>query len=180
MRNTMLLTILLLLLAAVALLLFVASRRPDTFRVTRTAVIKAPAARIFALIDDLQSFNTWNPWLRKDPGTKGTYSGAARGVGAAYAWQGKKVGSGRMEITASDAQHRLTLSLEFIKPFKAHNTAEFTLQAQGDALTIVTWAMHGPSPFLSKVMGTIFNMDTMIGKDFEAGLANLKLLTEGR
>jgi hypothetical protein len=75
---------------------------------------------------------------------------------------------------------KLSLALEFIKPFKAHNTAEFTLQAQGDALTIVTWAMHGPSPLLSKVMGTIFNMDTMIGKDFEAGLANLKALTEGR
>jgi Polyketide cyclase / dehydrase and lipid transport len=94
--------ILLLLVAVVALLLFVASRRPDSFRVTRTAVIKAPAAKIFALIDDLQSFNNWSPWLRKDPGTKGTYSGAARGVGAAYAWQSKKVGSGRMEITASD------------------------------------------------------------------------------
>jgi hypothetical protein len=167
-------------LAAIALVLIVASRRPDSFRVTRTAVIKAPAARIFALIDDLHSFNNWNPWLRKDPGTKGTYTGAARGVGAAYAWQGKKVGNGRMEVTHSVAPEKLTLALEFIKPFKANNTAEFTLQAQGDALTIVTWAMHGPSPFLSKVMGTIFNMDTMIGKDFEAGLANLKLLTEGR
>ena len=176
----MLQKILLLLLAAIALLLFVASRQPDIFRVTRTAVIKAPAAKIFALIDDLHAFNNWNPWQRKDPGTKGTYSGAARGVGAAYAWQGKKLGAGRMEITESVAPSKVTLALEFIQPFKAHNTAEFTLQAQGDALTIVTWAMHGPSPFLSKVMGVICNMDTMIGKDFEAGLANLKALTEGR
>ena len=176
----MLQTILLVLVAAVALLLFVASRRPDTFRVARTAVIKAPAAKIFALIDDLHAFNNWNPWQRKDPGTKGTYSGAARGVGAAYAWASKKLGTGRMEITESIAQHKLTLALEFIQPFKAHNTAEFTLQAQGDALTIVTWAMHGPSPFISKLMGVVCNMDAMVGKDFEAGLANLKTLTEGR
>ena len=176
----MLLTILLLLLAAITLLLFVASRRLDTFRVARTAVIKAPAAKIFALIDDLRSFNNWNPYERKDPGVKGTYSGAARGVGAAYAWQGKKVGAGRMEITQSVAPSKVTMALEFIQPFKAHNTVEFTLQAQGDALTIVTWAMHGPSPFISKVMGVICNMDTLIGKDFEAGLANLKALTEGR
>jgi Polyketide cyclase / dehydrase and lipid transport len=175
------LTILLLALAAVAaLLLIVAATRPDTFRVTRTAVIKAPAAKIFALIDDLRSFNNWNPYERKDPGVKGSYSGPARGVGAAYAWDSRKVGAGRMEITASEAPNKLTMQLDFIKPFKARNTAEFTLQPQGEHLTVVSWAMHGPSPYLAKLMGLVFNMDTMIGKDFEAGLAHLKALTEGR
>jgi len=48
---------------------------------------------------------------------------------------------------------------------------------QGDA-TIVTWAMDGPAPYVAKVMGVFFNMDHMIGKDFEAGLANLKTATE--
>ena len=72
------------------------------------------------------------------------------------------------------------MKLDFLKPFKAQNTAEFTLQAEGENLTIVTWAMHGPSPYLSKLMGVVINMDTMIGKDFEAGLANLKALTESR
>ena len=111
---------------------------------------------------------------------RGRTTSASSGVGAAYAWDGRKVGSGRMEITAAEAPGKLTMQLDFFKPFKARNTAEFILQPQGEGLTIVTWAMHGPSPYLSKLMGVVFNMDTMIGKDFEAGLANLKALTEGR
>jgi hypothetical protein len=38
--------------------------------------------------------------------------------------------------------------------------------------------MYGPAPFMSKVMQVFINMDNMIGKDFEAGLASLKKLTE--
>ena len=176
----MLQTILLLAGAALALLLIYAATRPDNFRVQRTAVIKAPAQKIFALIDDLHLFNHWNPYEKKAPGVKGSYSGAASGVGAAYAWDGRKVGAGRMEITASQAPSQVTMQLDFLKPFKAQNTAEFTLQPQGENLTIVTWAMHGPSPFISKLMGVVMNMDRMIGNDFEAGLANLKALTETR
>ena len=177
-------TILLLVLAAIALLLALlllyATTRPDHFRVTRSAVIKAPAAKIFSLINDLRSFNNWNPYAKKGPSLKGSYSGPASGVGAAYAWEGKKVGSGRMEITAADAPNKLTMRLDFLKPFKAQNTAEFILLPKGDKLTVVTWAMHGPSPYLSKVMGVVIDIDSMVGKDFEAGLANLKALTEGR
>ena len=176
----MITTLLLVLLATIALLLVLAATRPARFRVQRTAVIKAPAPKIFALISDLKSFNNWNPYEKKDPGIHGHYSGPASGVGAAYAWDSRKVGRGRMEITAAEAPRSLTMELDFLKPFKARNTAEFTLQPQGDQLTIVTWAMHGPSPYLSRLIGVVLNMDTMIGKDFEAGLANLKALTEGR
>ena len=150
------------------------------FRVQRSAVIKAPVRQVFALIDDLRSFNSWNPYERKDPGLKGTYSGAARGVGAAYAWDGHKVGAGRMEITASRAPNSVTMQLDFVRPFKASNTAEFTLRAEGDTLTIVTWAMHGRASYLSKLMRVVFDIDGRIGKDFEAGLANLRALTERR
>jgi len=90
------------------------------------------------------------------------------------------VGVGRMEIIASEAATRVALKLDFDKPFKAHNLAEFTLQAEGDKVTIVTWAMTGPSPFVARLMGVVLGMDRMVGKDFEAGLANLRALTEGR
>jgi len=166
-------------LAALALLGYAATR-PDSFRIQRSAVILAPAPKIFALINDLKLFNHWNPYGRKDPAIKGSYSGAASGVDAAYAWQSKKVGTGRMEIIASQAPRQVTMQLDFLKPFVARNTAEFTLQAEGDRLTIVTWAMHGPSPFISKLMGVVFNMERMVGNDFEAGLATLKALTEAR
>ena len=168
------------LLAALALLLGYAATRPDRFCIQRTTVIKAPADKVFALINDLKSFNNWNPFEKKDPGIQGSYSGAARGVGAAYAWQGRKAGSGWMEITQAEPSRRITMRLDFVKPMAAQNTAEFTLQPEGDALTIVTWAMHGPAPFRHKLIGVIFNIDSMIGKDFEAGLANLRSLAEAR
>ena len=174
------LIVVLVVLAVLVSLLGYAATRPDMFRVQRSAVIKAPAWKVFALIEDLRSFNSWNPYERREPGVKGTYSGAARGVGAAYAWDGRKVGAGRMEIIASQAPNSVTMQLDFVRPFKASNTAEFTLRAEGDTLTVVTWAMHGPAPYLFKLMGVVFDSDGMIGKDFEAGLANLRALTERR
>ena len=81
-----------------------------------------------------------------------------------------------MEILEASPQ-KVLVKLDFLKPFEAHNTAEFTLVPTGDA-TNVTWAMYGPSPFVSKLMGVFMNFDTMIGKDFEAGLASLKAAAE--
>ena len=107
-----------------------------------------------------------------------SFSGAESGRGAVYAWEGNKnVGSGRMEILEAAVPSQITIKLDFFKPFEGHNTAEFTMLPQGDA-TSVTWLMHGPAPFISKVMQVFMNIDTMVGKDFEAGLANLKNLTE--
>jgi hypothetical protein len=109
---------------------------------------------------------------------KRTYSGAATGKGAVYEWEGNnKAGKGRMEITDTSPPSKVTINLDFVKPFEAHNIVEFTLQAEGDS-TNITWAMHGPSPYVAKVMGIFFNMDTMIGKDFETGLANMKAIAE--
>ena len=171
-------TIAIVVLVLVAAVLIFAATRPDTFRVQRSTSIKAPPEKIFALINDLHSFNTWNPYEKKDPAMKRTYSGAASGKGAIYEWDGNKdIGQGRMEITDTSLPSKVTLQLDFIKPFEAHNIAEFKLEPAGDA-TNVTWAMHGPSPYVHKLMGVFFNMDKMIGKDFEDGLANLKNVAE--
>jgi hypothetical protein len=162
----------------VAALLVFAATRPDTFRVQRSASIKAPPEKIFALISGFQSWGTWSPWEKKDPGMKRTLGALASGKGAVYEWEGNnEVGKGRMEITESSPPSKVTIKLDFVKPFEAHNIAEFTLEAKGD-LTNVTWAMHGPNPYLAKVVHTIFSMDSMVGKDFEAGLANLKSIAE--
>ena len=81
---------------------------------------------------------------------------------------------------SKSAPSKIVIKLDFFKPFEGHNTAEFTMLPQGDAqlTTNVTWLMHGPAPFMSKVMQVFMNFDKMIGKDFEVGLANLKKLTE--
>jgi hypothetical protein len=163
---------------AIAVVLISALTKPDIFRVQRVATIKAPAESIFALISDFHRWGSWSPWENRDPALKRTFSGAESGKGAVYAWDGNKnVGSGRMQILDTSANSKITIKLDFFKPFEAHNTAEFTMLPQGDATT-VTWVMYGPAPFMSKVMQVFMNMDNMIGKDFDAGLANLKKLTE--
>ena len=167
---------------AIAVVLILAATKPDTFSVRRAATVKAPPEKIFSLINDFHQWGTWSPWENKDPAMKRSYSGAPSGKGAIYAWDGNKnVGSGRMEILDASQPSKIVIKLDFFKPFEAHNTAEFTMLPQGNATnatTNVTWLMHGPAPFMSKVMQVFMNMDKMIGKDFETGLANLKKVTE--
>src|SRR6266853_3521364 len=167
---------------AIAIILIVAATRPNTFSIQRATVVKAPPERIFPLINDFHQWGTWSPYENKDPAMKRSYSGAASGQGAVYAWEGNKnVGSGRMEILEASAPSKIVIKLDFFTPFEGHNTAEFTMLPQGDATNLttnVTWLMHGPSPFIGKIMHVFINMDRMVGKDFEIGLANLKRLTE--
>ena len=163
---------------AIAILLILAATKPDTFTVRRATTVKAPPERIFPLINDFHQWGTWSPYETKDPAMKRTYSGTASGKGAVYAWQGNKnVGSGRMEILDSSVPSKIVIKLDFFTPFEGHNTAEFTMLPQGD-VTNVTWLMHGPVPFMAKIMHVLMNIDRMVGKDFEIGLANLKRLTE--
>jgi uncharacterized protein YndB with AHSA1/START domain len=163
---------------AIAIVLILAATRPDTFSIQRAATIKAPPEKIFAVISDFHQWGSWSPWENRDPAMQRSFSGANSGRGAVYAWDGNKnVGSGRMEILDVSVPSKIVIKLDFLKPFEAHNIAEFTMLPQGDA-TNLTWAMHGPLVFMAKVMHVFINMDNMIGKDFEAGLANLKRLTE--
>ena len=162
----------------VAAVLGYAAMQPDTFRIQRSASIQAPPERIFAVLNDFQQSPSWSPYEKKDPAMKRAFSGATVGKGSVYEFDGnKEVGAGRIEIVESVPPQKVTLQLDFVRPFKASNTVEYTLEPRGDA-TEVTWAMHGPSPFISKVMCLFIDMDKMVGTDFEVGLANLKAITE--
>jgi uncharacterized protein YndB with AHSA1/START domain len=170
--------ILIVVVVLIAGLLVLASTKPDTFRVERSTTIKAPADKVFPLINDLRTWTSWSPYEKKDPAMKRTFGATTHGKGAVYAWEGnKEIGQGSMEITDSTSPSKVTLKLDFVKPFEAHNVVDFTLQPEGDS-TKVTWAMHGPAPFISKVMQVLINMDKMVGGDFEAGLANLRAIAE--
>jgi uncharacterized protein YndB with AHSA1/START domain len=176
--STVIITIAIILAVAIAAILILASTKPDTFSIERSAVINAPAERIFSVLNDFHQWGGWSPWENKDPDMKRTYGGPERGRGAVYGWEGdKNVGTGRMEILEANTPSKLVIKLDFFKPFEAHNTAEFTMLPQGNA-TNVHWVMHGPVTFMSKVMTVFVNFDKMVGKDFEQGLANLKKLTE--
>jgi uncharacterized protein YndB with AHSA1/START domain len=178
MFKTIAIIVVLLIVVAIGVVLVLAMIKPDTFRVQRSANIKAPPEKIFPLIDDLRAWSAWSPWEKKDPDMKRTFSGAASGTGAVYAWEGdKNVGKGRMEITEAAAPSKVAIRLDFEKPFEAHNVVVFTLEPRGDT-TNVTWDMQGPTPFFGKIIHVFINMDRMVGNDFESGLANLKAAAE--
>jgi hypothetical protein len=163
---------------AIAVVLILAASKPATFRVERAIDVKAPPEKIFALINDFHQWVSWSPYENKDPAMKRSYSGAESGKGAVYGWEGNgQVGAGRMEILEESIPSKILIKLDFFKPFEGHNTAEFTMLPQGGA-THLSWVMRGPAPFISKLMQVFMNLDHMIGKDFETGLANLKKLTE--
>lgn len=165
------------LMALVVLLLGYASTRPDSFRVERQTTVKAPPDKVFANLQDFKLWANWSPWEKLDPAMVRTFSAASSGKGANYAWASDKAGAGRMEFLEVSPPGQLKIKLDFTKPFEAHNTVEFSLKPQGDA-TQVTWAMHGPSNLMVKVMHIFMSMDGIVGKDFEKGLADLKALAE--
>jgi carbon monoxide dehydrogenase subunit G len=155
-----------------------AAMQPDTFRVQRATTIKAPPEKIFAILNDFQKSVAWSPYEKKDPAMKRTFSGAPSGKGSVYAFEGNnEVGTGRLEIVESLPPKKVALQLDMVKPFMGSNIIEYTLEPKGEA-TEVTWAIHGPVPFISKLMCIFVNMDKMVGKDFETGLANLKTIAE--
>ncbi len=163
--------------AIVAVLAFAATR-PDVFVVQRVAMINAPPETLEPMVSDFHRWSAWSPYETMDPGMKRTYGGPASGVGSTYAWVGNdKVGTGGMEIQKVTPAREVVFGLHFVKPFKADNTGRFTFEPQGSG-TKVTWSMEGKNPYIAKLMGLVFNMDKMVGKDFETGLANMKAAAE--
>ncbi|MDP9082309.1 MAG: SRPBCC family protein [Pseudomonadota bacterium] len=170
-------TLLLVLAIGIAAVLIYAAFKSKSFALSRSAVIAAPTDRVFALINDLQGFNRWNPFAKQDPEMKIQYESVTSGKGAAYSWIGKKAGVGRMEITDSAPMQHVTMKLDFSKPMEAHNTVNFTLEPQS-ANTRVTWAMTGSANYAQNLIMIFFSMEKMVGRQFEAGLASLKALAE--
>jgi uncharacterized protein YndB with AHSA1/START domain len=175
--STVLAIIALIIVLAIAIMLVLAMRKPATFRLERSTTIKAPPEKIFPFVNDFHRWMTWSPWEKMDVELKRSYGGADSGKGATYGWEGKKAGTGGMAIIEAKPSSKILIKLDFIKPFEAHNTAEFTFTPQGDG-TRVDWAMFGPNIFMARLMSTVINTDKLIGKDFERGLAALKAAAE--
>ncbi len=165
--------ILAVIVAAIAVVLIVASTRPDTFRIARSTSVNAPPEAIYPMIADFHRWTEWSPYEKLDADLKRSYGGTESGVGATYAWEGKKAGAGTMEIIGVTPPHLISIKLDFTKPFAASNVAEFAMRP-GAGGTAVTWSMTGKQTLMPKVMGLFFNMDRFVGRDFETGLANIK------
>lgn len=174
----MLLWIILAVIAVVALILIYGLLQPSAFSVTREASYVAKPELVFAQINDFRNWALWSPWDKMDPAMQRSYTGASSGIGSKYAWIGnKKVGEGSMEITQSVAPQNIQLDLHFLKPFQADNVTEFSITPRGNE-THVQWSMRGHKPLIMRVMGLVFNMDKIVGADFERGLSNLRSIVE--
>ena len=164
--------------AIVLVFLIVVALQPAEFRISRSATISAPPPAVFAHVNDLHKWEAWNPWGKIDPAMKRSYDGAPAGVGAITSWLGNsQVGEGRMTITESRPGDLVRIKLEFFKPFKATNTAEFTFRPGGNQ-TSVTWSMSGTKNYMMKAVHLFMNMDKMVGGQFEKGLADMKAVVE--
>jgi hypothetical protein len=164
--------------AIVLVLVVVVAMQPSEYSVTRSTTISAPAADVFAQVNDFHKWDAWSPWAKIDPAMKQTYEGAPAGTGAIYTWTGNsEVGEGTMTLTESQPHARIGIKLDFCKPFKGTNTAEFTFTPQGNQ-TVVSWSMSGRKNFIVRAMCLFMSMDKMLGGQFEKGLANMKTLVE--
>jgi hypothetical protein len=151
--------------------------RPDSFRVSRSVVMSAPASAIFPHVNTLRQWERWSPWAKMDPEAKSAFEGPAAGLGAKMSWAGPKSGEGTMTIVESRPNELVRFQLDFLKPFKATNEAEFTFHAQGPQ-TLVTWSMSGKNNFIAKAMSLFMDCDKMIGGEFEKGLRDLRTIAE--
>ena len=162
----------------VVVLALIVAMQPSEFRIERSAVIAAPAPAVFAQVDDFHNWEAWSPWAKLDPAAKNSFEGAPSGKGAAFSWAGNnKVGEGRMTITERRPNELIRIKLEFLKPFDATNTAEFTFRPEGER-TAVTWSMYGHNNFISRAVFLFVNMDKALGGEFEKGLASMKSAAE--
>ena len=162
----------------VVAIIAVVALQPAEFRVARSATMSAPSPVIFAQVNELKKWEAWNPWQKIDPAMKLTFAGPPAGPGASYSWVGNnEVGEGRLTITESQPTDMVRIKLEFMKPFAATNTATFTFKPEGNQ-TAVTWSMEGKNNFFAKAINLCFNMDKMVGGQFEKGLADMKAVVE--
>jgi uncharacterized protein YndB with AHSA1/START domain len=169
----MFIRIVLAVLAVAAVLAVVVATRPAGFRVERRITIAAPAPAVFALIDDLHAWSRWSPYETGDAALQKTYEGPAAGVGAAFHYVSPKNGEGRMTITAAEPDRRVALRADFLEPFALTHDVEFTLAPAADGVA-VTWAMTGENGFVFKAFGLVFDVDKLLGEEFERGLDDLK------
>jgi uncharacterized protein YndB with AHSA1/START domain len=166
------------LLVLVAVLLVAIATRPAAFRFQRSAAIAAPAGLVFAHIADFHQWKDWVTYDRVDPKMVRTFEGPPSGVGAAYHFAGPKIGEGRMTFAAIEPDRRVEVTAQFIKPFSATNRIEFTVQPAPSGSVVVTWAISGRNTFVTRAFSVFVNMDKMMGRDFETGLADLKRISE--
>jgi hypothetical protein len=162
----------------IAVLVAFIATRPDTFQVERAQTMAASPAAAYAQVVDFQKWKVWSPWEKLDPAMKTWFTGTLGEVGSTYEWKGNSdVGAGKMTVLEAKPGELVRIKLEFTEPFAQTSDSVFTFIPEG-AGTKVKWTMTGENNFVSKAMCLFMDMDAMIGKDFEKGLAAMRTQAE--
>ena len=149
---------------------------PSQFKVERSVEINAPAARVYALVAAPREWQRWSAWNQRDPAMQIEYTGPAAGVGARWAWTSATEGNGEMEFTAAVPDQRVDYALRFPE-FGMESKGVLRIEPAGSGVRLY-WSNEGDmggNP-VNRWFGVF--MDSLVGPDFEAGLANLKKAAE--
>jgi effector-binding domain-containing protein/uncharacterized protein YndB with AHSA1/START domain len=173
------LKILLIIVAAIlAVVVLLGLTGPKEFRYERSTNIRAPQELVYKYVSSHAAMDKWSPWNEYDPNMTKALEGTDGTVGAKASWSGNdQVGVGSQTFTELVPNERVRAALVFTAPWQASNVVGFDLAASGDS-TKITWSMEGENAFMARVMGVFMNMEAMVGKDFEKGLASVKALAE--
>lgn len=165
-------------LVVVAMMLLFAATKPSTFHIEKSVTVQAPPEKVYALIADFHNWPQWAPQDREDPTMQRMYRGGASGPGAVSEWTSKgSAGAGQMTITAATASSKVDVVVDWKRPFKVRNAHRFTLTPAGSG-TQLTWSAEGTNIYMMKVMEVFVGVNGLIGRHFEAGLGNLKKISE--
>lgn len=146
------------------------------FQVARSQQVQAPPEKVYALVAAPRAWAQWSVWNRRDPAMTISYNGPDSGPGAAWDWKSASQGNGGMRLTAADPPQRIAYEIRF-EGFSTASTGELLFKPAGSG-TEVTWRMDGDMGGNPLYRWFALFSDSMIGADFEAGLANLKALAE--
>ncbi len=144
------------------------------YDLSRTVVINKPKAEVYAYIRQLKKQPLWMPWFLNDPQHVIKYKGDDGKVGAASYWKGNNKVEGIQKIVKVREGKLLETELLFLRPYKSLSLNYMAVKEVEPARTKMVWGVKGVHKFPASVMLMFYGMDRAIGKDFEAGLQNLK------
>lgn len=149
---------------------------PRSFKLTRSILIQADKAVVWERVSKWDNFSNWSAWTARDTAMTKTIEGTDGEVGAKYTWKSESQGNGSQTILVSKPMSFRESDLVF-EDWGMTSRTSFELQDSAGGV-FVTWSMYGENGFMGRIMGVIMNMEKMVGPDYEAGLAKLKMVCE--
>ncbi len=158
-----------------AVLIIIGFALPAQSRFVVSAEVNAPAATVFALVNDMRRVDVWMPISDLDPNAQVIFSGPARGVGSTRTWDGVVAGSGTQAIVESRPHAYVETRLNMGEPGETRTWFELT---DGGTRTLVSWGFEHDYGLnlIGRYVGAMIT--GVIRREYEQGIADLKEYAE--